>query len=462
MPGQIDVAAAKRLLFTVVVVAVGWATGHFFNLDRLPYTSVYLFTATALLAIGLYSSTYQISVTHVRRDLRTVLAAVTVGVFLKAALISLAMLAVFRHPEYLVFGIAVAQIDPLSVAALQGRSRMSRRAKNILLAWASFDDPITVVLTVYVSAITLTAMGRGGAGPGSVGANVAALLLSVPLNVAFAAIGLLLWWLVTQARGARSGPPGPPGTGHPARAVATDHARGVRRALAICVLLGLAVIGVWRSLMLGLALIGLFYRPAIQRWLGPLTQTAFLVAAWALGLLLVDEVRPGAGLVLGVVAFGVQILVAALLTRGLPRVDRFHLALAQQNGITAIILALLLEPRFPGTVAVIAPAILVIGVLNIATNAAYDNRHAVVAAVRRRAGFDRPLLLLGLGAVRVLRSLPPLRYAADRQADEAVRAVICRLRAPAPAPEARRTAPGERPQIEMPIPTGWGQPTKPP
>jgi NhaP-type Na+/H+ and K+/H+ antiporter len=455
LPRQIDVAAAKRLLLTVAVVGIGWTAGHLFNLDRLPYTSFYLFAATTLLAIGLYSSTYEISVTDVRRDLRTVLAAVTVGVLLKAVLISAAMLAVFRHPQYLVFGIAVAQIDPLSVAALQGKSRMSRRAKDILLAWASFDDPITVVLTVYISAITLTAMGADASGPGSVGGNVAALLASIPINVGFAILGLLLWWLSTRAgTGGR-----PAGAGLWARMVGTEEVRGARRVLAVCLLPVLAGFGVWRSLMLGVALLGLFYRPRINRLLGPLTQVAFLVAAFALGLLLVGGVRPVPGLVLGVAAFLSQMLVAALLTRGFPRHDRIHLALAQQNGITAIILALLLEPRFPGTVAVIAPAILVIGVLNIASNAAFDNRQALAAAVRRRRfrldwrrlDWHQVQAATWHWALRIARHAPTPWVAADEQADAVVRENHRRLvlAARAAATAATGVKPPKRPDVTI-------------
>jgi hypothetical protein len=459
LPGQIDVAAAKRLLFTVAVVGIGWTAGHLFNLDRLPYTSFYLFAATALLAIGLYGSTYEISVTHVRHDLRTVLAAVTVGVLLKAALISAAMLAVFQHPQYLVFGIAVAQIDPLSVAALQGKSRMSRRAKDVLLAWASFDDPITVVLTVYISAITLTAMGGDASGPGSVGGNVASLLVSIPINVGFAVLGLLLWWLSTQAGTARPAGTGRTGrTGLLARAVGTEDVRGVRRALAVCLLPVLAGFGVWQSLMLGVALIGLFYRPRINRLLGPLTQFAFLVAAFALGLLLVGGMRLVPGLVLGAAAFLAQMLVAALLTRGFPRTDRIHLALAQQNGITAIILALLLEPRFRGTVAVIAPAILVIGVLNIASNAAFDNRQAIAAAVRRRAGFDwhEVQAVSWRWALRVVRHAPTPWVAADEQADEVVRENHRRLVLAAAAAAANGIRPPKRQRPDVKIASALG------
>ena len=46
--------------------------------------------------------------------------------------------------------------------------------------------------------------------------------------------------------------------------------------------------------------------------------------------------------------------------------------MSQQNGITAIILALLLETVFPGTVAIVAPAILVISVLHLTSNTVLD------------------------------------------------------------------------------------------
>jgi hypothetical protein len=58
--------------------------------------------------------------------------------------------------------------------------------------------------------------------------------------------------------------------------------------------------------------------------------------------------------------------------RRLPARDRWYLACGQQNGITAIILAVLLEPVFPGVVAVVAPAILVVAILHDLSNAALD------------------------------------------------------------------------------------------
>jgi len=76
--------------------------------------------------------------------------------------------------------------------------------------------------------------------------------------------------------------------------------------------------------------------------------------------------------VLAAGAVAAQAIVAAALTRGLPREDRVRLSLAQQNGITAVILAILLEARVPGAVGVVAPAIVFINLAHAAGNALAD------------------------------------------------------------------------------------------
>jgi len=65
-------------------------------------------------------------------------------------------------------------------------------------------------------------------------------------------------------------------------------------------------------------------------------------------------------------------VVGMLVTPSLPFRDRVRLALGQQSGITAVVLALLLETAFPGTVAVVAPAILIINVLHLVSNTLWD------------------------------------------------------------------------------------------
>ncbi|MFJ5984571.1 hypothetical protein [Lentzea sp. NPDC092896] len=332
-------ATMRRLLLLLVAVGVGWALARGTGLDDLPSSGWYFTAATALLAIGLYNSTFGIDVADVRRHLRIVVTAVTLGVLVKAALITTVMWLAFSSPAYLVLGIAVAQIDPLSTAAAMGSSRLSKRAKSVLAAWAAFDDPITMLLTIYLSALALRAQGAtGGAlargGLFSFGTNVIA-------NLLFAAAGVGLWWLLSRIRPER-----------------------VRLVAQLVLVAAVLAVGVWQFLLLGVAIVGLVARPPIAAVLDRITQAAFLTASVLLGFLLVGGVLVPQGVVLGLAAFGSQVLVGLVITGGLGRRDRTYIAFAQQNGITAIILVLLLEPDFPGTAAVVAPAILVINTLH--------------------------------------------------------------------------------------------------
>jgi hypothetical protein len=173
----------------------------------------------------------------------------------------------------------------------------------------------------------------------------------------------------------------------------------VLRGVAIAVLLGAAAVAVGNFLMLGIAAIGLFFRPGIGRALGWVAPVAFLAALVMLGLVLADGIQVVPGLVLGLAAFGAQVVVGTLMTRSLVRDDRLRLALSQQNGITAVILALLLESVFPGTVAVVAPAIVVVGVLHLAANTLLDKVVERRVRAARDPGHEKPLSGLSLKSV---------------------------------------------------------------
>jgi Sodium/hydrogen exchanger family len=322
----------------IAVVLICWAAAEALHLGNLSHSKAYPVVTSLLLAIGLYASTYGIDLREAKEHRRVILLAVTVGVVLKAALIGGALYLATRDPLYLLLGVAVAQIDPLSVAALMGENRLSPKARTILSAWASFDDPLTVILTVY--AVALVSPG-GGVFSGLSGYGV-----SLVANLAFAAVAILVWRLLRNRPG-----------------------------LLAPILVVLAAVAVWQFLMLGVAIAGLVVRPAwLSRYLERVTFAALFVAAGLLGLLLVLGIDPVAGLMLGAAAFGAQVVVGLLMTRGLGRADRIHLALAQQNGITAIILGLRLEGDFDRAIAVIAPAILVTNALHFAANYVADRR----------------------------------------------------------------------------------------
>lgn len=341
-------------MLAAVLAGVGTAAvGQFTGFERSPG---YALAVTALLGFGLYSSTTGIPLAEFKGQLRTVLLAVTVGVVVKAAIITGVMWLVFREPAFIVLGIVVAQIDPLAVAALRDGSRMSQRAKALLATWSSFDDPVTVLLTVYVTAFALRA--RDGADVGHLlGSGLGSFALNLLWNVLLAGGVYLAWRAVrSRAHGRGSQPRGP--------------LAWALLGLAVLVVAGIAV---WFGLLLALAVMGLFIRPALGEVLDRATQAALLMATFAVGLVLVGGVRPVPALVLGGAAYAAQVVVALLLM--LPRRwrgDRVGLALAQQNGMTAIVLGLLLEPTFPGTIAVVAPAIVVVNLLHAACNGVWN------------------------------------------------------------------------------------------
>lgn len=322
-----------RRLVLLLVVLGAWGLAELAHLRGFEHAPGYRYGTALLLAIGLFASTAGIDRAEAAVHKRLILLAVTVGVLLKAAIIGGLLYLATSNPVFLVLGIAVAQIDPLSVAAIMGDDRMSARVKAILASWASFDDPVTVILVIYAP-VVLGSTSDSGRALGGYG-------LDVLLNLAFAAVAYGVWRLLR------------------------DRPRLLYPVLAV-----LLAVAVWQFLMLGVAIAGLFVRPAwLIRHVGRATTWALLAAGALLGLLLVNGISLGYGVALGVMAFVAQIVAALLLSRGLNRDERITLALAQQNGITAIILALRLEVDIPTAVAVIAPAILVTNVIHAVANA---------------------------------------------------------------------------------------------
>lgn len=386
--------AGSRLALTIVAGVAGYLVARLAGMTDLRHSSFYLYSATSLLAIGLYGSTYSISVTDVRRGFRTVIAAVTVGVLAKSVLISGVMFLLFRQPVFLVLGVAVAQIDPLSVAVMNRRSSMSAQAKSILAAWASFDDPVTVLITTYMMIFAFQALG----GRASVAyrlpvhEGVLGSLAGLGVNLGFAMLVCGTWMLVHAALRRRL-------STDPVRAAlrAADSSQGPltreqwRRVVAVGIFAGLVMLAVWQFWMLGLALIGLVVRPRVLgAWLERAVRVAFVLAAIVLGMSLAHGIDVIGGVLLGAAAFAAQALVSLPLTRRLPHRDRIQLALAQQNGVTAIILALLLQPLFPQATAIVGPAVLTINALYLITNALWDRQSASALA----RGSDRRLALV--------------------------------------------------------------------
>ncbi|GAA0262543.1 hypothetical protein GCM10010492_74540 [Saccharothrix mutabilis subsp. mutabilis] len=350
--------AWTRSIGLLAAVAAGWLVARAFDADGVTAHPGYLFAINALLGFGLYASTRGIDLAEFREHWGTVLAAVTLGVLLKVALIFGVLFAFYERPEHLLLAVAVAQIDPLSVAALRAGSRLSEAGKTLLAAWSSFDDPITVLLTVYLTALTVGGGTLPVGGVGSLGVNLL-------LNLALAGAVFAVW---RGLRGRRAA-----GAGSPAG-----------RAVVLVAVLAAGVVAASSSLLLALALIGLFYRPGRSADVDRGAGVALYLGTFAIGLVLVNGIDLGTGVVLGVAAFLAQVVAASALTaRPRWRGDRVRLALGQQNGLTAVILALMLEPVLPAA-AVIAPAVVVVNLLHAVTNAVHDHGPAWVASRSRK------------------------------------------------------------------------------
>jgi len=333
----------QLLLFGLIGLGLSWALSV--DVDTLSHSTYYEFGAYLLLAIGLYGATSSIDLAQARHDRRIIVSAVTVGVVLKAILIGGVLALAWRDPLFLILGVAVAQIDPLSVAALMGDARMSVRARTVLASWSSFDDPFTVILAIYAASVAVNTFGLGDTTPSD---TSPLLLYAVDLggNLVLAGGAWLIWRLI-----------------------------GKRPWLRYLALTGFLAVSVATGWMLAIAIIGLFARPKTLHAMMPrLTRFALYAASLALGILLIDGIAVGMGVSLGIAAYGAQIVAAALLTKGMPRTDRWHLALAQQNGITAIILALTLQIQFDGVVAVVAPAIITVNLLHAVINGFTDRK----------------------------------------------------------------------------------------
>ncbi len=348
-----------QLIKLLIFIFIGLALAFFGGIRNLEDASWYGLTVAALLAIGLYASTYGIDLKEARSHMRLIISAVTFGVVAKALIIGGSLALIFRDPFFLVLGVTMAQIDPLSVASLMNGERMSAKAKTILASWASFDDPVTVILTLYVPMLVAQTFGIELGSSVSVQDSTAGLMSYIKnfgLNLGSASLVLGLYFIIRRYSKDR-----------------TDRLAGAVQ-LVLFALLALAfVVSVWYFLMLGIALIGLFLRPPhIDKYIDRAITWALRLAAVLLGLLLINGINLVAGIALGIVAYFAQVVPGFWLTRKLPQKDRWHIAFAQQNGITAIILALLLETMHPGVVAIVAPAIIVVNTLHAVVNRVID------------------------------------------------------------------------------------------
>lgn len=356
----------RRLATLTGVAFLGIGVATFFGWRGLEHSELYMLIASGLLCIGLYFAVCGIDKNEAREHWQIITIAITIGVLLKYCIIAGLMLAITRDWRFAVLAMAVTQIDPLSVAAMSGGNRLNTRTKTVLNAWAATDDPMTTILTpVAVGIAGYVSHGQAT----TVATSWQRMLVNLlPLAVILLLICLTAWRQKTGFTVNR--------TLH--KTHNHENTKNVAVALAI-------IVGAPTRLFSLPAWVGWVYRPAWttnEKLVGRILSATLYGATLLLGILLADNHNFGSGILLGIVTFCSQgvatwcVLGAAARIGGQTSAfslrDKCQLALGQQNGITAILLALVLEPTTQNAVATIALAIVTINVMNFTANWIFD------------------------------------------------------------------------------------------
>jgi hypothetical protein len=317
----------------IVIAIAGFVAAEASGVQDLHLWWPFMLVAWLALSAGLYAAAHDIDLTHALASLKQIGLAITVGVLFKAAVVAIGMTLIFRARDLLPLGVVVAQIDPVSVAAIE-QGRMSPRARQLLHAWASFDDPVTVVLVWLIK-------GAGAAG-------AAVYLFGLHLNLVLAGAALLAFWGLRRRLRER----------YAARAVG---------------LFTVAAGGALQS-MLAVAVTGLGVRGFTKAQLKSASILALGIAAAAVGGVAAGEPLGWDGVVqgttLGGLAFVAQIPAALVLTRGYEREDRWKLAFGQRLGLTALLLSVTVVDAG----AVVAVAVLTCNAIHTIANTTWDHR----------------------------------------------------------------------------------------
>ena len=330
---SIIVANKKELVaFFQMVLLVGVGFSISFNVDMIPYqsTEYYNYLLYTLLAIGLYSSVYGIDLENAKTHKYLILNVVTIGVILKIVIIGGILYLLLGTLDAFIYAVIVAQIDPLSVSALTSKKTgvLSKNAKNILLAWASFDDPITVIVSILIASYILSIDGINQF-------SNAYIFLG---NFILPALIYLIYRVIRL--------------------------NNLSQLLLLGIVFGVCI---YFGLMLSIAIVAIFLRPKFTIDIDYVVQFAYIVALILLGTYLTGGFSFILGFSLAFSAILSQALVSLFFTKKLSKCDSIYLSFAQQNGITAVILSLLFEPYFPGVITITAFAIIVINAMHIAS-----------------------------------------------------------------------------------------------
>jgi len=326
-----------------------------------------LFVALVL-SVGMFASARRIRIEGARGQLGTILVAGSMGGSVKGCLIAAGLLAMTRVSPTLaaflgeeamvtalLFGLVIAQIDPVSVtesldwkAHHPDRLQLSVQGQALIHSWSTIDDLASLVLTSLLLPIL--------AGTG--GESLPLVLVELALNIPFFAAILLLWAALRRFMTKR-----------------------LAQVSSLILMAGTVLSGAFLHARLGVAAAGLLFRelsPRNEMVIRRSVWIAYAAVLVAIGALL-SHASPDqffSGIVLGallaLLTIAAQAIVAVPLTRKLPWVERVSIMLSQQNGMTAAVLGVTLDQYRPGALPVVAIAIIVINVLHLMTTTLFE------------------------------------------------------------------------------------------
>jgi hypothetical protein len=333
----------KSIIQTILAFFLGLFLVSVFNFEIDSTNTIFLFVTYLLLAIGLYSSVYGIDIKELKEHGKLVLSAVTIGVIFKTFFIGGVFYLIFRSPLAFVFAVIVAQIDPLGTAQLMSSNKhLSKTGQTIIRAWSSFDDPMTVLISIYFVLPFLLEQGR----------SFFDYVIGFIFNLALALGVYLLNKFVVK--------------------------KDIYKILLLVICL---VLCAFYQFMLAIAIIALFLRPQkifnkteFEPILGRILTTAFLLSTLIFGAFAKDGINILWGAVVGILVVISQIVATYFITNKLNKKDRVNIAFAQYNGITSILLAVFFQGYFDGVVSVIISALVFINLIYYFNNSIFKPR----------------------------------------------------------------------------------------
>jgi NhaP-type Na+/H+ or K+/H+ antiporter len=323
-------------MIAIIFIIIGIVVGSFIDSKLLINSNYFDTFSSAALAIGIYASVYGIDKEKLLQHIEIIFSVVTIGVIIKISIIGGLLFLITGHQLSFLIATIIAQIDPLSVASLQHKNKLSTDGKTILQSWASFDDPMTIIISLWLAMFLLVDVNSN---MNDIVQHAAAIFYE---NIGLAIVSFIICRLLNY------------------------------KYTYLVIFVVSIIISIIFELFLGLAIIALFVRPSIDDFIDKTVLIALLSVSFVTGILIASGVNIYLGILLGVLTVISQIIVSYMFTSKLTKEDKTRLSFAHQSGITAISLALYFSRSDDEIIGIISIAIIFINIFYLLSNYIID------------------------------------------------------------------------------------------